>query len=673
MARDDDGLLIRKWAAAAAPGLVQTPEVQGLTRSEGWPAQYGIDTYPELATHNQIWREITGFCKDLESHGLLEWAANVEYDHPCLVMGSDRLIYRSVQSGGGVQDPTTDSSSVFWRRLFPVEVLEFASGNQVDAGDSDSVVITPQSLLDGLFRAGVSARWQATTSSFGLTRLASAGETTGNAVVTAGLLESRLPPPVVIPVSGIAGPRSGQSSDYTIVDGDDGSVIEVNAGSRAVTITLPSGVSNGFTITVIKTDTSSNPVRVSGGTINGSTTYNLPARFEAVTLKWGGARWLALGGATTTFVRNAYPPTATTSRSGLVELATDTEAIARSSTSRAITPRNLARFFPTTDPLEFTTQFTGTRTWPFSATRAMVVVQGGSGGAGGGGGGGGGGGAVSGTNSRDNGARGGNGARGSAGEITTQLITGLSTSTSISIVVGGGGTGGGGGGGGGGVQPSSAGGGGGGGGNAGGNGAAPTRFSRAGNGGTGSAAGGGNGRAGSRQGGQSGGGGASFQTDNRATNGLSPGGRGDGGGVGGRIVLLSRLNNLTSAGGGGGGGGIGGGIGGNPSQDSQFSGRRVGGGGGGGAAGANGANSTVTIGSITIRGNGGIGGGGGGGGGGGYNSTAADRLTAQPGGNAGGAPGGGSGGNGGGTRSNGGNGANGSNGSSGYVAIIPLF
>ena len=115
MPRDADALLIRKWAES---GDVATPESQGLARATGWPVSYsqpGGDT-PEREVFNQMFREITAMLAELNTHGVLEWDDAINYDHPALVVGSDDLVYISVQDSLN-QDPTTDTGDTYWALL----------------------------------------------------------------------------------------------------------------------------------------------------------------------------------------------------------------------------------------------------------------------------------------------------------------------------------------------------------------------------------------------------------------------------------------------------------------------------------------------------------------------------------------------------------------------------
>ena len=115
MARDTDALKIEKWAET---GDVQTPEDRGLTRSAGWPADYSQPggRTPSREVFNQIIREITALCVEINTRGLPEWDADVSYVHPALVTGSDGNIYLSEADSNGV-DPVADVAGVSWRLI----------------------------------------------------------------------------------------------------------------------------------------------------------------------------------------------------------------------------------------------------------------------------------------------------------------------------------------------------------------------------------------------------------------------------------------------------------------------------------------------------------------------------------------------------------------------------
>ena len=99
---------------------------------------------------------------------------------------------------------------------------------------------------------------------------------------------------------GVAGPRLGRVASYHATAADNGRIIEVDATAGARTVNLPDlGLGdNGYTLGVMKTDSSANSVTADphgADTVNGAATYALRTQWEAVILKWTGARWLAIG------------------------------------------------------------------------------------------------------------------------------------------------------------------------------------------------------------------------------------------------------------------------------------------------------------------------------------------------------------------------------------------
>ena len=108
---------------------------------------------------------------------------------------------------------------------------------------------------------------------------------------------------------GLTGPVATKNADYTVTAADDGKTTDVDASAGARDVDLPDlGVGdNGFTHTVVKTDNSANEVTVDDNgndQINGAATYVLKEQWEGVTLKWTGAEWLAIGGATGALLRD---------------------------------------------------------------------------------------------------------------------------------------------------------------------------------------------------------------------------------------------------------------------------------------------------------------------------------------------------------------------------------
>ena len=115
MPRDSDALKIEKWAAG---GDVADPEDRSIDRDVGWGTTYSTPggALPAREVFNELHRELTALAVELNTHGLLEWDTAVAYDHPAVVMGSDNVIYISVQDSTG-RNPTTDTSDTYWKRL----------------------------------------------------------------------------------------------------------------------------------------------------------------------------------------------------------------------------------------------------------------------------------------------------------------------------------------------------------------------------------------------------------------------------------------------------------------------------------------------------------------------------------------------------------------------------
>ena len=119
MPRDDDAVLIRKWASM---GDVATPESQGLKRSVGWPASYSPpgDDAPQREVFNQKDREVTGMLQEINERGILVWDARLDYVQHARVMGSDGEVYRAVVANGpavgNTENPVERSGDDIWIR-----------------------------------------------------------------------------------------------------------------------------------------------------------------------------------------------------------------------------------------------------------------------------------------------------------------------------------------------------------------------------------------------------------------------------------------------------------------------------------------------------------------------------------------------------------------------------
>ena len=188
MARDIEGLKIRKWADNLTLGGSGRIEPQNATdvvsREAGWPASYEVDQYPPRGAFNQVWREFSGELVDIAEHGVLEWSMSQNgYIHPAVVLGSDYRLYLSVQSSGGALtaiDPVSNTSRSHWVPLINTATgsLAFASNATIETGTESGQAISPAGLLS-LIGGVLHARWQATTSQYGFARQATATQLAG--------------------------------------------------------------------------------------------------------------------------------------------------------------------------------------------------------------------------------------------------------------------------------------------------------------------------------------------------------------------------------------------------------------------------------------------------------------------------------------------------------------
>ena len=98
---------------------------------------------------------------------------------------------------------------------------------------------------------------------------------------------------------GATGAVDAKTAAYTITTGDATKTIAVDATSGALTVTLPAAASatNGFEVTVKKTDSSVNAVTIDGNgaeTIDGATTLVLSNQYDSATLRCDGSNWFVV-------------------------------------------------------------------------------------------------------------------------------------------------------------------------------------------------------------------------------------------------------------------------------------------------------------------------------------------------------------------------------------------
>ena len=117
---DDDAVGIVKWGTGAGASNFNTPADVGFAEADGWPLAYGTPgsgSEPQREVFNWQWRRLTALAVELLTHGGgLPWDSRISYLHPASVMGSDGMLYQSVQDSTN-QDPTTDASNTYWQQV----------------------------------------------------------------------------------------------------------------------------------------------------------------------------------------------------------------------------------------------------------------------------------------------------------------------------------------------------------------------------------------------------------------------------------------------------------------------------------------------------------------------------------------------------------------------------
>jgi hypothetical protein len=133
------------------------------------------------------------------------------------------------------------------------------------------------------------------------------------------------------------GSASTKTANYTVALTDRNSIIECNATSGVVTLTLPaaSSAGAGFRFFAKKTDATANAVVLDGSaseTIDGATTFSLSRQYDYVGVICDGTTWHIISKA---------PSLASDTAPGIVELSTDAEFQTGTSTALAVTPANV--------------------------------------------------------------------------------------------------------------------------------------------------------------------------------------------------------------------------------------------------------------------------------------------------------------------------------------------
>ena len=122
--RDPNAIITRIWAAA---GDVAEPTTQSIVFDAGWDADYSMPggSEPEREVANWLFRALFALAVEINRHGLLVWDSVISYVHPCLVFGSDRKVYISVQDSTN-NDPVTDTGDN-WTEFAAAEGEVFSS------------------------------------------------------------------------------------------------------------------------------------------------------------------------------------------------------------------------------------------------------------------------------------------------------------------------------------------------------------------------------------------------------------------------------------------------------------------------------------------------------------------------------------------------------------------
>jgi hypothetical protein len=99
----------------------------------------------------------------------------------------------------------------------------------------------------------------------------------------------------ILDASNLAFSSSSATSNTTLTETDGINVKLINATSGAVTVTLPTAVSNAASFIIKKTDSSTNKVTIDGystETIDGGTTYVLNDQYNYVEIVSNGTNWV---------------------------------------------------------------------------------------------------------------------------------------------------------------------------------------------------------------------------------------------------------------------------------------------------------------------------------------------------------------------------------------------
>ena len=89
----------------------------------------GFDTIPNSATFNQRLFIVSSFTDLMDTHGIVGWSDQVDYDIPAMVFGSDGLFYFALQASGPSTAPQAPTSApTFWKEFVTQQLLAETTG-----------------------------------------------------------------------------------------------------------------------------------------------------------------------------------------------------------------------------------------------------------------------------------------------------------------------------------------------------------------------------------------------------------------------------------------------------------------------------------------------------------------------------------------------------------------
>lgn len=250
---------------------------------------------------------------EINAHGLLEWDAKVDYEHPAAVMGIDGEMYKSRSSSGpnaqGSVDPAALTGSSKWKKVVDVEtkasttkdgLIKLATDADTLAGTNADKAVTPAKL----------ASRTATENRSGIARVASTSE------VSAGTDDTKIVTPAKLANVTSTEIRRGLVELATQAEADAGTDAE-----RAMT---PALVKRRIDAVAAPADASTSQ----SGIVE--LADDLETRIGS-----DGEKVVTPAGLASV--------TSTDTRRGLVELATQVESDTGTDTSRAMTPSLVQR------------------------------------------------------------------------------------------------------------------------------------------------------------------------------------------------------------------------------------------------------------------------------------------------------------------------------------------